>query len=156
MPSVQGFRGSATISGVFFTVHRWSVDWRADVFDATNMNQLTPLGRAMYRGGIMDVDISLDMFHETTDDPFNPALTTSVIPGTFLTAVVLDLDFGNVVTTVAWAFTRVLVVSAREDVSVRDITRISVMGKYTVPRIASVNRVTAAGAAGPLTLANPF
>lgn len=144
MPAVQGWRGQARLANTVMTVHRWSMDWRADLHDVTSMKPFNAAsaGQAQFRGGIMDVDVSLDLFHDPAEDPFNAGVANAIVPGATIAAR-LDLDSGNAVTSLSYLFPAVLVVSAREDSSVRDVARISVMGKVTVARLAAVARATA-------------
>ena len=146
MAAVQGWRGRVTHNLVVATVHRWTLSWRADIFDATNMGQpldvTAPTGGAGYAGGIMDVDVSLDAFYETGDDPFDTGAGTGAcfVPGQIV-ACTLDLDTDDTISTRSFELDNVLVVTARNDASVRDITRVSLTGKLTVPRTVGASRL---------------
>lgn len=129
MPSVQGWRGQVRANELLLTTYRWSFDYRADIFDATNFNYF---GGGQYASGLKDADVSLDCFYETSDDPFNPA-ARNIRPGQVIEAY-LDLD-ATLEQTNERIIVDVLVVNVRMDVAVRDITRYSIMGKVSVYRV---------------------
>ncbi len=142
MPSVQGYNGTVSVNAITLTAYRWSVDYRSDIFDVTNMEYF---GGGQYLAGLVDVDVSIDCCWDTADDPFNTGLA-NIRPGQ-TADVILDFDNTNFLTVDGIQFTTalldgfgVLIVSVRLDVSVRDVVRYSIAGKASGYRPRGVAR----------------
>lgn len=126
--------GSSLVS---LQVTRWTVDWRVDAIDTSCLRNH---GWGIYTPGVTDFDVSLDAIYDTTDDPFVPAGSLSISPGSTFRAK-LSLVEANA--TLVFDFPRVLVMEVRIDDSIRDVLRYSVRGRanHTVATDES-NRLT--------------
>jgi hypothetical protein len=136
MPAIQGYLGLIRSNQLNLTASRWSIDWRLDVFDATNFDIDIPFGH--YVTGLADADVSAECFYETADDPFSDG-GRALVAGTQVD-MRLTLDVTGLGTNLMMHLPTVLLTSVRTDTPVRDVIRVSVTGRFTSYRLHTAAR----------------
>lgn len=126
MPGLSGHHARILVNdNNNYRATRWSVDWKVEDFDTTTFENFDV---GIYTPGLNDFTVSFDAFWDTADNPFNAPL--SIVPGETI-RLRIQFDKSLDLTPAAWEFQRVLVVDCRSEGAVRDVVRLSFLGKVT-------------------------